>query len=107
MSMASELRSTRDFWTPAWRFVAFMLAASSIWCLLAEFYGLCSMRTFTLFVSIPALVVLLALTVVDRVGGHRQLLRAGLLGSAAGVVGGGGFSCFCLRVFFFQAPCDL
>ena len=35
-------------WTPSGRTIIFALSASSIWCLLAELYGLCSMRAFTL-----------------------------------------------------------
>ena len=44
-------------WTLPGRALVFVLAASSIWCLLAEFYGLCSMQTFTFYVSIPALIL--------------------------------------------------
>ena len=43
-------------WTPAGRALVFFLSAMSIWCLLAEFYGLCSMRSFTLYALIPATV---------------------------------------------------
>ncbi len=66
--------------------MAFVLAASSIWCLLAEFYGLCSMRTFTLYVSMPALGVLLGLAVADQVRGSGELWRAVWMGGAAGLL---------------------
>jgi hypothetical protein len=75
-----------SFWSPGWRAVAFILSASSIWCLLAEFYGLCSMRTFTFAVLIPATVALVGLAVMDRMIGDRRLWRAVLIGSVAGLV---------------------
>jgi hypothetical protein len=74
-----------SFWTPPVRALIFTLAASSIWCLLAEFYGLCSMRTFTFFVSIPALSILTALAVVDRVRGDRKTWNAIFVGTLAGL----------------------
>lgn len=74
-----------SLWTPPVRALIFTLAASSIWCLLAEFYGLCSMRTFTFFVSIPALFVLTVLAVVDRVRGDRKTWNAILVGTLAGL----------------------
>src|SRR5262245_45237163 len=60
-------------WSLTWRFVVFMLAATSIWCLLAEFYGLCSMRLFTFAILIPATVALIVLAVVDRLRGDGML----------------------------------
>ena len=44
----------RPMWTSTWRAVIFILSATSIWCLLAEFYGLCSMRTFIGYALIPS-----------------------------------------------------
>ena len=48
----------RPPWTARSRLVVFVLAASSIACLLADFYGLCPMRSFTVssfvFVTISA-----------------------------------------------------
>src|ERR1044071_9567891 len=55
-------KSTRPFWTPAGRTVVFLLAASSIGCLLGEFYQPDSMRVLALFVFLPAVAVLLAVT---------------------------------------------
>jgi len=74
-----------SLWTPAGRALIFTLAASSIWCLLAEFYGLCSMRTFTFFVSIPALAILTGLAIFDRVRGDRKTWNAILVGTIAGL----------------------
>ncbi len=76
-------------WTVPGRALVFVLAASSIWCLLAEFYGLCSMQTFTFYVSIPALTVLAAMGVLDYSKGDgrlwRMLLWSGLAGFLAAV----------------------
>jgi hypothetical protein len=49
-----------------WRAIIFFLAATSIWCLLVEMYGLCSMRLFTFWVLIPSTVALYALAFWDR-----------------------------------------
>jgi hypothetical protein len=48
-------------WTWQGRLLVFALSAMSIWCLLAEFYGLCSMRTFTFAVFVPATAALVGL----------------------------------------------
>jgi hypothetical protein len=58
----------------------------SIWCLLSEFYGLCSMRTFVFFVLIPAMILLTAMALLDRAKGDRRLWRALLIGSIAGFI---------------------
>jgi len=73
-------------WTAPGRLIVFTLAATSIWCLLAEFYGLCSMRTFTFFISIPALVILAAMTGADCQRGDGRLGRGVLIGAAAGLI---------------------
>src|SRR3989440_2805496 len=73
-------------WTPLGRAIVFALSAMSIWCLLAEFYGLCSMRTFVLFILIPAMLLLIAMALIDRAKGDRRLYRAILIGSIAGLI---------------------
>jgi len=74
------------WWTPAWRAFVFILAASSIWCLLADFYGILSMRMFTFCISIPALLVLSGMCAVDQVVGDRRLIRGVVIGCIAGLV---------------------
>src|SRR6478735_2697131 len=71
-------------WTPLGRGITFFLAATSIWCLLAEFYGLCSMRTFTVWVLIPATALLALMTFMDYTRGDRRLFRAVLIGAMGG-----------------------
>ena len=73
-------------WTPSGRAVVFALSAMSIWCLLSEFYGLCSMRTFVFCVLIPAMLLLTSMAVIDRSRGDRRLWRAVLIGTLAGFV---------------------
>lgn len=73
-------------WSLPGRAVVFGLSAMSIWCLLAEFYGLCSMRTFTFAILLPATAALVAMAVLDRLKGDRRLWRAVIIGSIAGFV---------------------
>jgi hypothetical protein len=73
-------------WTPLGRFVTFFLAATSIWCLLAEFYGLCSMRTFTFAILLPATALLLLITALDFFNGDRRLCKAVLIGAIGGLL---------------------
>ena len=92
-----------NFWSLPFRILVFSLASSSIWCLLAEFYGLCSMRTFTLFVSLPALLVLLVLALVDRIRGNRLLWRGVMMGAIAGLLAAVAYDAFRLP-FVFARP---
>ena len=71
-------------WTWPGRTLVFFLAASSIWCLLAEMYGLCGMRTFTFAILIPATVLLIVIAFADRARGDGRLWRAVLIGAAGG-----------------------
>src|SRR3954469_17451171 len=71
-------------WTPVGRALVFFLAATSIWCLLAEFYGLCSMRTFTFAILIPSTVLLVLITAMDYLKGDRRLFHAVMIGAAGG-----------------------
>ena len=91
-------------WSWPARLVAFVLAATSIWCLLAEFYGLCDMRTFTLWILIPATVALVALAVADRVRGDGMLWRGVTIGAAAGFLAACAYDMF--RLPFVVAAID-
>ncbi|HEY7089746.1 MAG TPA: hypothetical protein VH518_16735 [Tepidisphaeraceae bacterium] len=73
-------------WSTSGRAVVFFLSATSIWCLLAEFYGLCSMRTFTFYILIPATILLLAIAVLDLARGDGKLWRAVKIGLIAGFI---------------------
>src|SRR2546423_3921142 len=87
-------------WNAAWRTVIFFLAASSIWCLLAEMYGLCSMRAFTFWVLIPATIILYGLAIWDRKAGDGTLWRGVMIGSVAGLFGAIAYDVFRLPFVF-------
>ena len=91
-------------WTPAGRALVFFLSAMSIWCLLAEFYGLCSMRTFTLYALIPATAALVVIALLDLAKGDRRLWRAVLIGAAGGMLAAISYDLF--RLPFVVAAVD-
>src|SRR5437763_2970873 len=91
-------------WTPAGRAIVFFLSATSIWCLLAEFYGLCSMRAFTLWILIPATILLIAMALLDLAKGDRRLWRAVLIGSIGGLLAAFAYDLF--RLPFVVAAID-
>jgi hypothetical protein len=90
----------RDFWSPEYRLVVFALASTSILSLLAEFYGVFSMRAFTLLVSLPALAALLAGALFDRAVGSQRLWRVIVVGSVAGLVAAFAYDVFRLPFVF-------
>ncbi len=91
-------------WSFPARLLVFMLAATSIWCLLAEFYGLCTMRWFTFAILIPSTVALIALAIADRLRGRGLLWRAVLIGAAAGLIAACAYDLF--RIPFVVAAID-
>jgi len=58
------------------------------------------MRTFTLFVSIPALTALLGVAAADRLFGNRELWRGVVLGSWAGLIAAIAYDVFRLPFVF-------
>src|SRR6185369_5067367 len=50
LPIVAGYNNPRSFWSAGGRAVVFLLAASSIACLLCDFYQLCPMRRFTLFI---------------------------------------------------------
>src|SRR2546427_1115242 len=91
---------TKSYWTAAGRWLVFLLAASSIACLLFDFYRLCPMRIFTLFIFLPALVALFALASFDRRCGDGQLWRAVMIGIAGGLLAALAYDIFRLPFVF-------
>jgi hypothetical protein len=89
-----------DFWSPGWRLAVFALASTSILSLLAEFYGVCSMRAITFLVCLPALVALLAGSLFDRAIGSQRLWRGIVVGSLAGLVAAFAYDIFRLPFVF-------
>jgi hypothetical protein len=87
-------------WTWQGRLLIFTLSAASIWCLLAEFYGLCSMRAFTLAVLLPAIVALVALAALDRLKGDRRLWNGVVIGTVGGFIAACAYDVFRLPFVF-------
>jgi hypothetical protein len=51
---------------------------------MAEFYHICSMRTFTIAVLIPATILLIGIALIDRARGDGRLWRAVCIGAIGG-----------------------
>jgi hypothetical protein len=90
-------------WTVTGRTIVFVLSAASIWCLLAEMYGLCDMRTFTFAILIPATLILYGLAILDRARGDRRLWRAVVIGTLAGLLGAIAYDIFRLPFVYSEA----
>ena len=101
--MTSGSPHSRGCWNAGGRWLVFCLAASSIACLLFDFYRLCPMRTFTLYIFLPALVLLGALAVADRLRGDRRLWQAVMIGVVAGLIAAVAYDVFRLPFVFAKA----
>ncbi len=98
--MSGEPSTVKSNWNARGRWLVFILAASSIACLLADFYGLCPMRIFTPFIFLPATIALIAVAIVDRQRGDRQLWRAVMIGLAGGLLAAVAYDIFRLPFVF-------
>jgi len=92
--------SRKTYWTAAGRSLVFLLAASSIACLLFDFYRLCPMRLFTIFIFLPALAALFAFAFLDLQRRDGQLWRAVLIGLTAGLLAAVAYDLFRLPFVF-------
>jgi hypothetical protein len=90
-------------WTALGRAVVFFLAATSIWCLLADFYHLMPMRSFTLCIFGPALAVLGAITLIDWRFGDGRLARGVAVGAIAGFLAAVAYDVFRLPFVYSRA----
>jgi hypothetical protein len=90
----------RNFWTTQGRLIVFLLASSSIACLLFDFYRVCPMRTFTFFIFIPALIALMGLAVADKFFGNKNLWRGVTLGIWSGFIAAIAYDIFRLPFVF-------
>jgi len=89
-----------SLWTPAGRCFVFALGASSILCLLADFYRVCPMRSFTLYVFVPCLAALAAISIFDAVSTSGQLCRSVVLGLTGGLLAAVAYDVFRLPFVF-------
>ncbi len=90
-------------WNLAGRTLVFILAAASIACLLADFYRVCPMRAFAIWILTPATLLLIALAAVDRARGDQRLYRAVLIGALAGFLAAVAYDVFRLPFVFARA----
>src|SRR4051794_27292706 len=91
---------SKSYWTTTGRLVVFLLAASSIACLLLDFYQVCPMRLFTIFIFVPALGALLAGAYFDKHRGDGRLWQAVLIGLSAGLLAAVAYDVFRLPFVF-------
>src|SRR5262245_349104 len=94
MARNAESAFLRSHWTVGGRWLVFLLSASSIACLLFDFYGLCPMRIFTPLILLPAMFALLFVALLDRQRGDGRLFRAVLVGLTAGLLAAAAYDVF-------------
>jgi hypothetical protein len=85
---------------PRTRLIVFLLAATSIWCLLGEMYHLWPMRVFTLAVFVPACLALIALALHDLWRDDGRACRIILIGAMAGFLAAISYDIFRLPFVF-------
>jgi hypothetical protein len=85
---------------PITRVFVFLLAATSIACLLGEMYRLWPMRVFTLTVFAPACCALIAMAIDDRWRGDGRLCRMIVIGAVAGFLAAVTYDVFRLPFVF-------
>src|SRR4051812_14996204 len=90
-------------WTASGRVLVFTLAATSIWCLLAEMYHLVDMRTFFYSILLPSTALLYGIAILDRTRGDGRLWRAVILGTLGGLVGAIAYDVFRLPFVYSDA----
>jgi len=90
-------------WTASGRALVFALAASSIWCLLAEMYRLVDMRTFFYAILLPATAALYVIALLDRTRGDGRMWRAVVIGTIGGCAGAVWADIFRLPFVYSQA----
>ena len=93
-------KRVRTSWTGIGRLLVFLLASSSISCLLLDFYGICPMRVFAPFIFLPAMLVLLVWAVLDWSFADGRLGHAVLIGLAAGLAAAVAYDIFRLPFVF-------
>ena len=98
--MTMNSAQPKNHWNAQGRSIVFALASASIACLLLDFYHLCPMQTFALWVLLPATIALVILALLDLVKGDRQLWRAVVIGIVAGLLAAVSYDIFRLPFVF-------
>ena len=100
MAQKSASSAKKSNWNASGRWLVFLLATSSIACLLFDFYGLCPMRVFTPFIFLPAIVALFVAALFDRRRGNGELWRAVMIGLVGGLLAAIAYDIFRLPFVF-------
>src|SRR4051794_21627578 len=87
-------------WTAPGRLLIFVLAATSIWCLLAEMYHLVDMRTFFYAILVPSTALLYGIAALNDAHGDGRLCRAVVIGTLGGLIGAIAYDIFRLPFVF-------
>ncbi|HEX5472283.1 MAG TPA: hypothetical protein VFW73_10370 [Lacipirellulaceae bacterium] len=90
-------------WTAPGRILVFLLAATSIGCLLAEMYDLVDMRTYFFAILLPSTILLYGIAVLDRARGNHVLWRAVVIGTLGGLVGAAAYDIYRLPFVYSDA----
>ncbi len=90
-------------WNLRSRVLVFVLASTSIACLLLEMYGIGDMRAMFFAAFLPATALLIVLAVLDRRNGSGVLARAAIVGALAGILGAIVYDIFRLPFVFSDA----
>lgn len=85
---------------PLTRIIIFLLAATSIWCLLGEMYHLWPMGLFALAVFLPASAVLVAFAIHNWLRGDGRACRMIVIGAIAGFAAALSYDTFRLPFVF-------
>src|ERR1043165_8083111 len=96
----SPCRGNANGMKPLPRVIVFLLAATSIWCLLGEMYRLWPMRCFTLAVFVPECFALVVFAVYDKLRGDGSASRMILIGAIAGFLAAISYDIFRLPFVF-------
>ncbi len=89
-------------WTSAGRLVIFLLAATSILCLLTDAEGVVTLRSVFFAILAPACIALALVAALNQARGDGQLFRAIKFGAAAGLAGAIVFFVFRLPFVYSQ-----
>lgn len=93
-------------WQKWSRCLVFVLASTSLGCLMAQFYGLCSMRAFAVAFFLPSSLALVGLAGYDLFRGDGRLGGCVLTGLGAGLLAAAAYDVFRLP-FVFSRPWGL